>query len=676
VVEFDLILTIDGVPYDLAARNEALLEVSSWGWDLEGDAFLEFAELCPDGSLVGRWNGSHDVSLAVVIDAVETVVFAGRISSRQPFFADQGMGYGYQALGFKYLLNQVPIVAIDGTNAMLFNVSPIESEDYIEADAGLTVGEILAAVLDQHAAALAAIGVAADSTTDGQLDALTLVPNDAVAVSGSRLGQALETVLQKWARNHVMYITPAGKLRFHDVTTGTPLALTYGDDPITYPLFTRDWKDCATRVQVVGQGRIFPAYVSLLGGELEAAWDGTQQDLWTWAAYATPGDAYVEGTVISVDGPTSVTVEADDPDVSWVENFWNARKAWAYMVNGAGSAITYQEARPLTACSALAPGGTATLTFAFDLENAGSGAYDTFRIIGNPAALGDGGLNDVWRLFNIVDPGGLIGGHLVSRFPTAVAFIGYNGTSSQETYFPQALVIVGGVTIPMTFKILPSTGQVLFDQPICASYTSQQDMDTGGEAVESPDDLYMLLAYSRGALTATWPPDVASVPQYEGTAYTEDGLERTHTITMDSWVYAGNQAQMEALAEMYLDSMKDAVVTGGLLHHGMLEEALAPGILLSVSSVSGTTGYESLGVPVRGAKFALIDDGRSLPQVQLRCSNRRNPRTGDRYYAHPTSFGQAAFKMDFGPGLDYSKLAGRLPDYLTGVDTSGGQEPS
>jgi hypothetical protein len=644
----DTILTVDGDDYEFTPPVTHDFWVDGWGWDLDGDAWIEFHEQATQRSIkLGK-----AVSVSTDDGGGPVVRAAGVICSCSPSFTEDGWIWGYRVRGFKYLMNRIPVTAVDGTGTQLYNLPP-DDEDYLQDYAGMELGQIIDDLLTEHAAALTAIGVSTDATTTSQLAALDMVPFDSVAATG-RLANAIDGMLQRYARNYVLAVTAAGKVRLFDTTALTEITLTEGTDPFEPVRFVADVTDCATRVVVRGKGDIWPAYTSIGQGTISETWTSGMRTAWTWADFSTPRDAYDSGTIApgGILDPVTIEVESSNVLTEWDANFWPGRFAWLHLHSSIGSGITYTESRPITANTALTAGGTSEITVGFDLDNAGGSAYDSYEIIGTYAPIGSGGFerNNVYRLFDITDPGGMVADNLVKKFPIPVSFMSYTGDATAQTNYPVAVLVKSGVTIPANFKVLPSTGQILFDEPTTKPFNSQATLNTGGTGVAKPDDIYVLLAYSRGALQAVYPPDSGG-PVYSGTAYTEEELERTEYFDVDSWVYRGNQARMDAHAEMLHASICDTVYSGNVNYRGAYEDAFEPGVCLSIDGNGYTTGLESAAVPIRS--FSLRYSKTGLPQLftsQLTCSNRRNPVTGDRQYVHPTRFDQTGFKFNWNSG--------------------------
>jgi hypothetical protein len=632
------VLTVDGVDYDQAGRKAARLIVNAWGWDWDRDYWLEFYEYA--SGYKPTFRGCKSVQYR---DAGGTLRFSGVITAVQPGLGAEGRTWGYRCQGLKYSAAWLPVVAIDGGSRMSFN-APVGDDAYDLATVGKTVGEIVSAVLTQHATALTALGIAADSTTTAQLATLTLVPPERVDVRGERLTQGIDDVLRKYARNVRWAILPDGKIRFQDVAQGTSRTLTVGRD-CNPPLLTRSWADCATRTQLRGAGRIYPFYGSQSAAQLVPAWTTAQRNAWKWSDYAAPGDGTDAGNVVTTSGPTSVTISSSSPAAHWVANFWNGRDAWIQLYKTSGSGATYQESAKVTACTALVAGGTSTLTLDPPLENSAATAWDKYVIVARSAPLtgADTGLNNVWRLYDVVTPGGLVEDHLVTRLPEGVEFpwFGYNNAAAQSVSTPICQVLYNGSGGPQPFSVIPETGQILFDRPTCADLgvNTPAQLATGGAAIVGPTDILVMLPYSRGALAATYPPDVSGSPAYAGTAYTLAGLERTQTVDVDSWGYEGNAPQLLDLAEMLNEASRDEQVSGNVRVMGPWLDVLDPtgGHLICFDDVGGEeTGDEALNAPLRACTVRLDATGKTglVYSTELKIDTRRDPKTETGFYTH------------------------------------------
>lgn len=671
-------LTVNGTAYNQSGRRAASYLLDGWGWDLESGMWCEFHEHTSGPQPV--ITGPRPVSLS---NGTATL-FAGDVVTVRPAIDSEGRRtWGYRCLGLEYRANWIPVTANDGSGLIRFNVDPTTNpQQYVLSFAGQSIGQILSYCLALHSGPLAAAGITTDATTAANLAALTLVPNTEVQVAGERLWSALQGVCQKWMRNIRLMITGSGLVRAIDITTGAGHTLTMGTDPIDPPLFSRNWTTCATRMTVRGQGRIYGGYVSILKGTLSKAWSPANESAWVYSDFTNPtGPTTDKGTVTSVSSPTTVVVQSSDATRTWATNYWDGILGWIQLFSSTGSALTYSEARPVSACGAMTAGGTCTITLGYALENSGTGAYDSYQLIGNNVSLANGGLYDVWRLFNITDPGSLIADHLVSTFSVPQPFVGYDGQSAQLTAAPTCQIVYPNGAGPMPFVTIPQTGQVLFTRPILEACNITSTLKSG-VGIQLPTDVYMLLAYSRGALTTTYPPDVGGVPQYSGTAFSAAGLSRTATHDQYDWGYAGNISPMTDLAQMLQVSLKNTITEGTIAYKGLYTTCEDPtgGHLMSIAGDGYTTGDESLNIPVRSQSVRFFTEGGGLLyHTTLRCSTRQDPRTGEGFYDHLAQIGQGGI-FSGGAGGSMTTLSAGGPTFagMTGfsLDASSYQGDS
>jgi len=475
------------------------------------------------------------------------------------------------------------------------------------------------------------------------------VPNGPVHVSGE-LAHEVESLLQRWAGNVRMAIPPTGEVRFVDAaglgTTGGAAAshvLTYGVDEVHPPSIGRDWSACAPRVVAYGRGRIYPfnGRMALDPSELRPAWTSGQQADWSDVDFTAPGDATDYGVVTTTSGPTTITVQSDDPTRAWPVNFWPKRGGWVQLRKATGIGLEYQINVPVSACTALTAGGTSTLTLDLPLESSASDAWDTYQLVGRTGPLEDDGsgtsLSNVWRLFDVVTPGGLVEGHLALSSPIPIPFYGLNNASAVMIQTPAALLVKDGVTFPASFRVLPETGQILFDEPIVRAWSSADDLAIGGAAVSPPDDILFMVPYARGPLQVAHPPDVGGVPQYAGTSHTVGGMTKTLYVYIPDWRYEGNAPLIQQYVEMLHRTLCDVQVAATVIYEDVRDDLLdvGDGHELSFAAECGTTGLETLAIPVRSVVVRIPNEGRVTTEV--RTTNRVEWRTDPGLYVHSMS---------------------------------------
>ncbi len=644
-------LIIAGTTYTATQRATAGLIIDDVTlWDLDGDLECSFHE-SGTGAVSPTFHGGQSVSVQIDSGSGYVTRMFGEISGVETAsLGDEGWLFSYRARGPKYLGNRLFVTGRDAGGTMSYDLSP-QDDGYVASLAGLTVGAAIADLLSVHSTALAAIGITIDGTTTTQLASGflgSITPPEPMNFEG-RVFQAIDGVLQQWARNFVSHVGGDGLLRFIDTLGGTTLTLTEDSDEFDPLRLGYDLSETFTRVVVRGQSKVFPWYARLSDNTLTPTWNDTQEDAWASDDYTAPKDAYDTGTVNSIGSSTTIVLHSDDTAKTWTSNFWPGREAWIYLTKASGTGVTFSEQRPITSNTSLSAGGTSTITVAFPLDNAGGSAYDKYRIVGTAGALGATGNNlvDVYRLFNIADTGGLVSGHLVPEFPVPIPFFSQYGNGYITTRFPTATIQTAPfIHVPVPFQIVPQTGQIRFSQPVVNLCNTPAILASGGDGVVMPADIYVLLAYARGALTSTYPPDSGG-PVYSGTAHTLFGYDQTLYVNVDSWIYAGNQGLLDNYAQMLQQAKCNVPFQAPLKHKGWLASAFVPPIRLDIVSTSYTTSFETLAIPIRSYRLRYFSDGSAglLNGSEFGLSARRDTNTGDRYWVHPTTLEQMQFKL-------------------------------
>jgi hypothetical protein len=569
-----------------------------------------------------------------------TLRFKGEIASVHPGTIGEGpIAVGYRALGLKWVAGNVPVTnPQDGTGVCRFNL-PSSDPDYIPSLSGMSVKDILTYLFDGHAAALSAFGVVGYNAAD--LDPLTIVPptTSGVLIQGASFVDQAEHFLQTWYAQFALYIPADGIIRIVDTTDLTQTTFTLDSDPITVEDVSRDTSQCYTRVVLRGFGLIEPAYLSLADGTLTEAFTTADKLAWTWYSFIQPTGGISDGTITAVTS-TQITVRSEDASQTWPVNYWNSIEAVVQLVNPAVSDISFTESRQITACTALTAGGTSVLTLDTPLNNSG---YSVYHIWGQPPKG-----SDTWRLYNIKPQS--VAQHLVKQFAHSIPWRPTDQTVVQ-TLFPAAVICHSPNgrkpydEFPATFEILPATGQIRFSEPVVRPFGSLPKLQKGGASIDGiPDDIKVVLAYSRGTLQAVCPPDVYGVPQYSGTGYTDDGIENTLYRDYPQWQWGNDSSSYQELACQILKTVSDTLVTGTLTWYGKLSSALDLGIAVNVARVGGTTGLESINAAARTVVLELPQEGPSPWITRLMFSTQRRPFSGDALYTHPMFGGQAGFE--------------------------------
>lgn len=616
------VLTIGGATID-RADNATRCILNRLTLSLDQPDALEFAQV--GTTLPGAWHPGQAVTLTV--DGA--LAFSGQVTSRHPATGPGGITVGYRALGLKWLANRIPVTnGQDGTGQIVYNL-PSSDDDYIASESGLSVGTILSDVFTAHATALAALGITTDATTASQLAALTIVPDEPVLFQGSRLWNSIEDFLTQWYPQYAAYIPAAGTIRVVDTTAFPATTYTLDSDPVELESIAEDASECASRVVLRGYADVEPAYLSLAAATLSEAFTATDKAAWTWYSFTQPAGAADSGTISTVTS-TQVTVSSSDATTTWSVNYWSGIEGWIFVYDPAATGITFGEWRHITANTALGAGGTSVITLDLPLNNSG---YTAYTIAGQPL-----GTSETWRTYNVVPT--YVGQHLVKQFPRSVP---WRATDSVvQTNYPAAVVCWSSsgsppfIEFPATFEVLPLTGQIRFSEPTVRIFGTLSNLELGGSHTDGiPDDIQVLVPYSRGALTAVYPPDVGGVAQYDGPAHALYGLERTYYRDYRNWVYAGDATSYQALAQQVWNTVNAPVIEGTLAYQGKLSAALTLGTSLNLTGNGYTTGYEAIAAAVRTVTLEWPQEGATPWVTRLEFSTRRRAYSGDKLYEHP-----------------------------------------
>lgn len=214
----------------------------------------------------------------------------------------------------------------------------------------------------------------------------------------------------------------------------------------------------------------------------------------------------------------------------------------------------------------------------------------------------------------------------------------------------------GGTGYTTTTGILIGVqpGRIVFNQPICAAYSSQAIMNLGGSNVLAPTDIKVLVPYSRGVISATAPAGGG----YQGTAYTVNGVRQTLYREFPQWTDYKDTVSYATLAQEILDTVKNTVIEGSITYLGKYSTALTLGRALHIAGTGYSTGYEAMNAVIRTVTLDYAPDGGPVPWVtSLGFSTRLKPFSGDRLYAH-ASWGSE--RQLAGAHLNFGLTTGRM----------------
>lgn len=336
------------------------------------------------------------------------------------------------------------------------------------------------------------------------------------------------------------------------------------------------------------------------------------------------GVAACNGTTTWVD-TTHVTITPLDPSMVWSTNFWDqtstGRHGFFSATHGLNTGIDAVFSARVIANTALAANGTSTLTLD---SPAPATWYETFTLVGLA-----GGAANVWRLYHFTNPD--VAANLVDQLPYAVPWGSPDGNIATLTKFPAARVLysVDGKPpyeiAPLGVTLDPVAGTALLDKPAVVPFGSLSALKAGGASTNGiPASVQVFAPVAIGDLTATSPPDAAGpTPQYDGTIYGIDGIERTLTITVPAWRDPSNQVNMQNYAGAMLDTVKDAYFDGSITYLGYYKPAMSFGLALNIAGDGYTLPFAAMNAPVVSATLHWVDGGPSALETEMQVSNRR-----------------------------------------------------
>jgi hypothetical protein len=662
------VLTINGSAINLASFNATLdrcTPIIKGGIpSLELSRILGALTALPD-----PWSGK---SCALTMSG--TLVFAGTFAGYVDRFMD-GFGWvrEYRAYGLRNDADYVPNTdAVTLTDTSVYNL-PGDDPNFIGSRAGLTVGQIVQAVLTMttNAANLSAEGVGAyvsfgppvlPALTLSDLAALTVIPPWRASISGERLLQSLENFVQTCHPNHWMHVQPDGTIRFLDMRLAANNTLTLGSDPrLGMPTLTRDYNDCYSQVEVRGNTIAVPVMLQTQPWPGSSSSDGGLQEDFAWGSFTnaqaklnwTPADFNQPGIgtgnsndqgTCTVTDTTHILVTSSNNTVTWPANFWaqGANQAqgqvgvYADIIPGIGQLYWAR----IVANTAMTAGGTSILTLDRALPAVTYNSYQIWGLSLNSSV--------VWRKYKVTNAA--IASAMLNFFPYAVPILTSAGNQGSLTTTPIGLVqwSNGGSapynTASQGITLDPVNGLIYFDRPTALVFGSQ---------TTAPNNVMAFIPVASGSLNVIV-PQVAGVPGYGGTLYTVEGVQRTKVITVRDWRDASNFSNMQTYANEVLQSLENVVVEGTVPYYGLLTTYLTVGSTGQAISIAGngyTTGWESLSLPIVSVEIAFQSGPQGTSYAMgLHLSNRRGRFNADQFLRPNVTGAQLGGSSIFGGG--------------------------
>jgi hypothetical protein len=634
------VLTINSSTISLAAHYTTLDRVVPYVKG--GIPELHFSRIVGAlAALPDPWSGKP-VGLTMLSG---TAVFAGDVVGYVDRYMD-GIGWvrEYRCLGLLNRANYIPVTdSLTDTDTAVFNL-PGDDPNFIGARAGLSVGAIVAEVLTMAANATAlnnagignytSLGPPAvlPSVTTTDLAALSIVPQWRVSVSGERILQAIEQLVQSVYPSTFLHVDPSGNIRFFTTYNFSANTWTLGGDPrILPPSLTRDYSDCYSQVLVRGntlvqgvtlQTQPWPGSSSSDGGlQEDFAWgsfsNAAAKAAWVPADWSQPNQYGAPYDTGSCTCPSTTTVTCATALTYSANQLSQA--------NGLGMITLYADVitgitqiwQARIVSNTASSGGHITVTLDNPLPALTYNAYQIFAL-----ALGANVVGRRYRASNAA-----IGAAMLNYFPWQFAYVNSQGNAASLTSTPIGTVMwgaFGGASPPYntgfdSVTLDPVNGLIYFDKP------TQVVVNGLNTPTQWPANVQAFVPISVGTLTAQSP----SGGGYSGTLDTVEGVQRTKTITVLDWRDYGNQSNMQAFADEYLKAVQDVVVEGVLPYLALPTATyLSPGQAISIAGIAGstayTTGYESLALPVVSCEitFQPGPQGTSY-STALHLSNRR-----------------------------------------------------
>lgn len=624
----------------------------------------------------------------------DTVVFTGVVRDREAVFADDtGISYAYTVLGTESLMDDWPVVSpFDGTGTVTFN-SPTTDPGYDPTYDGMTLGEMILAVLQEPTTAeylrskdIGRYNLAGEidprTVTDLEAGFLgTYRPVKPVTFAGDQLLATIRGVLQSAAPNYRMWFEQVKQappdnpsaptrqyiiLRFADLrTVSSTLDIDLSTNPM--PQLKRPTTDNYSRVVVRGGPDIRPVVLDLTAGDLaedfamppwlatnaaaKAAWnigvwynaDTKKQIKGTCLCRrpnTEPGDP-VDPTSPLLADPNWLLVDPDDNTLTWAIDDYNQSSSglagFLYISREPTSGWQDMVNRRVVYNTALTAGGKSYLQLDEPLP-----FTDFTKFIMVPG-ITPGSLT--WRRYSVerlTAQGKSIAKYAQPAFPTPMPWVNTDGTALAETYAAVATIYFtpDGSTeqrfATCNLAVDRKNDAIILDRPSVSFFGQPSSLETGGASVDGqPENIRVLLPVSLAPLEVAEPPDVSGDPVYEGTLFTTDGIERTHYVNLDDWVSESDTGPVRLWARQLLDSIKDTVVEGRTMLY-TYQPVLRPDVRVTFSDPCMAGAYDTYATMVRACLLRFNHgSGPTLYHTELSLSNRRDQYRGYDQSLHP-----------------------------------------
>ena len=285
-------LLINNAVVDMAAKNISALSLTV---SYDAPRQFVFEENCR------HYSASYQNEAKVEYrNAAGTTVFLGRIKGIVKSGAPGNEAVQYSCFGLRTLAQEVKIVEQSyGIPRVAFNAEQ-DDEDYDAALSGMTVGEIIQWLFDNHADASAVVtkglreaGVIAASPATGyvqaELDLLTAIPPK-IALAGDNFDSAMISIMRYQKGWRFIAYPDTQVYHFVKVEDLTAATITYNyTDYVEKVQVNPNTSGRATAVKVIGPRKPTDTALKLSEGGLEESWDVAYEGDWTWDKSVTPG---------------------------------------------------------------------------------------------------------------------------------------------------------------------------------------------------------------------------------------------------------------------------------------------------------------------------------------------------------------------------------------------------
>lgn len=616
----------------------------------------------------------------------------GRASSRMP----NGWSHSYNCQGLKARGDRVTITSPDGSGDAGYNLTQ-DDPLYQPSRAGRTLGQMFTSVFEVPAtvAQLAALGIG-NFTPDGKLPATTaadfaaldVVPPKPEHFFGVGLFNQCEGKLEDYCPKHGLWVDPDGTIRCRDLTNLPPRTITLpsdialGTDPAADGLaIDVDASECYSAYRLVGlDAKLLQRSLSAKG--LTPAWSkvdeqggGPNNDPpWTILDFTTPRDSAAQGTASNVTS-TGITVQCDDPKQRWAAQYWPGVEGRVYLeMTKVLPGVVASASRVITSCSALSPGGTATVGWdaadPIDINQ-----FDRFRIAGqaSPRAV-------VGRLYNVT---GIPDGYsLYPIFPIPTWWA--NLSSLQQINTPRAVVQYNGFHTGKPPFFEQSVGvqvdvenqQILLTQP-AAQLSAPETVPYRypvSIADGLPSDIIAALPVFGGTLEAYAPAGGG----FSGLGYSMFGITRVRTLFVPEFTDRSQVAGYQKLAQVRQEVYRDPIFSVSVRHidYPTAFDPLGDAYALQFVVPGCATQIDGIAIPCRSARLEWYAEPGLVHSVSYSCSNQRRP-GGDDLYTHPAFAPSASgygmgYGEPFAAGIDLAGAIGNLGSSVGSVAAQAG----